>query len=262
MVLSEPVGERSAPPAEEVIWHELECGAYRADLPLWLSMAGAAARPRTAARVLDIGAGTGRVTIALARAGHELSAVDIDPVLLAALRERAVGLAVQATLADGRTFSLPRRGHDLALVPMQTLQLLRGAGERAALLERAREHLRPGALIACAIVTEVEEFDSRAGGLGPAPDRVRLGGQLYVSRAIRVASGERMITIERERLIDPGPDGAGPPRPPVLDVIELERLIPEQLHEEGRALGLHAEPAVQIEETADHSGSVVVVLRV
>ncbi len=88
-------------------------------------------------------------------------------------------------------------------------------------------HLHPGALLACAIVTEVESFDSRDGRLGPAPERVRIDGDLYISRAIRVRAGERMITIERERLVDPGPGSPTPPMAPELDVIELSG-SPEQ----------------------------------
>lgn len=251
-----------AAPALTVIWHDLECGAYRADLPLWLSLAAGAGTSEAPARVLDIGAGTGRVAIALARAGHPVSAVDIDPVLLQTLSDRAAGLPVVAIGADARSFALERRDHDLGLLPMQTLQLMRGPAERAAVFERAREHLRAGALLACAIVTDVESFDSRGGALGPAPESVRLGRERYVSRAIRVQSGKRMITIERERLIDPGPGDPAPPPAPELDVIELERLTAEQLHEEARTLGLTPRPSVMIAETEDHTGSEVVVFGV
>ena len=52
-----------------VIWHDLECGRYRADL----AAVARAAPTRSAAEgepVLDIGAGTGRVSLDLARDGH------------------------------------------------------------------------------------------------------------------------------------------------------------------------------------------------
>jgi 2-polyprenyl-3-methyl-5-hydroxy-6-metoxy-1,4-benzoquinol methylase len=80
--------------ASVVIWHELECGRYRADLDLWRELAGAARGP-----VLEIGAGCGRVALKLARAGHEVTALDRDAQLLAALRQAAGGLAVQTVCA-------------------------------------------------------------------------------------------------------------------------------------------------------------------
>ncbi len=36
--------------AREVVWHELECGSYRADLPLWRELADGAARSTEAPR--------------------------------------------------------------------------------------------------------------------------------------------------------------------------------------------------------------------
>ena len=46
------------------------------------AVAGAGAERARRARVLDVGAGTGRVALELARAGHEVTAVDLDPTLL------------------------------------------------------------------------------------------------------------------------------------------------------------------------------------
>ncbi len=67
-----------------VIWHDLECGGYVADLPLWRELARERGGP-----ILDVGAGTGRVALDLARNGHEVTALDRDPELLDALRRRA-----------------------------------------------------------------------------------------------------------------------------------------------------------------------------
>ncbi len=239
----------SAPTA--VIWHDLECGAYRADMPLWRQLARRCCR--RGGHVLDVGAGTGRVALELARAGYAVTALDIDPVLVAELARRSAGLAVDPSCADARSFELERRDHCLCLVPMQTVQLLRGPAERRALLERLRAHMRKGGLLALAIVTEVDEFDATRGGLGPAPDSARLEGELYVSRPVRVILQERFIRIERERLHAGGPIEH--------DVIELERLSAQQLLEEGRAAGFASDGVVAIEETLEHAGSEVVVLR-
>jgi 2-polyprenyl-3-methyl-5-hydroxy-6-metoxy-1,4-benzoquinol methylase len=117
----------------EVVWHDLECGAYRADLPLWLELAAQAAGP-----ILDVGAGTGRVTLELARAGYAVTALDSAPALLAALCDRAGGLAVETVQADARSFELARRDYALCIVPMQTIQLLGDEDGRVRFLRRAR----------------------------------------------------------------------------------------------------------------------------
>src|SRR5690348_14622493 len=100
------------------LWHDLECNGYRDDLPAWRALAAA-----TGGSVLDVGAGTGRVTLELAAQGHEVVALDRDGALLAALAHRAAGLAVETVVADACDFDLGRR-FALIVVPMQTLQLL------------------------------------------------------------------------------------------------------------------------------------------
>lgn len=254
----------SPAPSPTVVWHDLECGGYRADLGLWRELAEREAPDLEHDRVLDIGAGSGRVTIDLARRGHRMTALDLDSELLAALDQRAAGLAVQTVCADGRGFRLEERDHALCLVPMQTIQLLRGSAERQGLLESAREHLRPGSLIACAIVIDVDAFDALDGGLGPSPEHARIDGRLYVSRAIRVEVDERFIRIERERFVadehrTPHDEPSGAPE---QNVIELERINAAQLCREAQEIGLRPEPTVTIPETADHAGSEVVMLRV
>ncbi len=102
------------------IWHDLECGPYSEDLALWRALASECGDP-----ILDIGAGTGRVTIDLAARGHQVTALDRDPVLLAELERRSQGLTVTTALGDARDFSLGRR-FALCVVPMQTIQLLGG----------------------------------------------------------------------------------------------------------------------------------------
>jgi len=68
-----------------VIWHDLECGAYAQDLPLWRTLAAERGDP-----ILDVGAGTGRVAIDLARRGHRVTALDHDHALLSERGRRSV----------------------------------------------------------------------------------------------------------------------------------------------------------------------------
>src|SRR5207244_3963878 len=74
----------------QVAWHDLECGGYRADFALWHELAQANPGP-----VLEVGAGTGRVALELARAGYAVTALDRDPALRAARGTRAARHDVQ-----------------------------------------------------------------------------------------------------------------------------------------------------------------------
>ncbi len=114
------------------IWHDLECGAYAEDLGLWRALVDAHGEP-----VLDVGAGTGRIALDLARRGARVTALDRDPELLAELRRRGEGLPLDTVEADAREFALGRR-FPLCIVPMQTIQLLDGPAGRAAFLTCAR----------------------------------------------------------------------------------------------------------------------------
>jgi SAM-dependent methyltransferase len=255
--------EHAAPAAvdadgdETVVWRELECGAYRADLALWRELAALATAEESDAAILDVGAGSGRVALVLAGAGYDVTALDIDSSLLAALARRAAGLRLQTVHADARKFALARRDYALCIAPMQTVQLLDGAEGRIAFMRRARAHLRPGGLLACAIVTELEPFDCTGGGPAPAPERARVEGSLYSSQALRVQLTRRTVIIERERTVGTGAGARGPER----DVVELDRVSATGLRREAREAGLTPIPTRSIAATDHHVGSTVVMLR-
>src|SRR5690606_23293186 len=101
----------------------------------------------------DVGAGTGRVALDLAARGHDVTAVDAERDLLAALARRAAarGLAVRTVVCDARELDLGDARFALCIVPMQTIQLLGAREGRAAFLARARAHLRPGGVLAAAL---------------------------------------------------------------------------------------------------------------
>jgi SAM-dependent methyltransferase len=251
-------GSRRAPSDGELqaIWHDLECGWYRADLPLWRELAAAGSDGSEPGPILEIGAGTGRVTLDLAAGGHAVTALDVDLDLLAALRARAAGGSVEVVCADARSFDLGRHDFALCLAPMQTVQLLGGTAGRAAFLARARAHLSPGGLLACAIVTDFDSFDCRDGGAGPTPETVELDGVTYVSRAVRVAAHDDRLVIERDRSIrDDGRETTI-----LRDVIELDLLTVRQLEREAAEAGLRPAAARWIPATDDHLGSDVVVV--
>ncbi len=254
-------GAQAMPPEEQVIWHDLECGGYTADLALWRELAGESGR-QGAGPILDVGSGTGRVALALAREGHSVVAVDLDAALLAALRERAAGLPVDPVHADARELDLAERNFSLCLVPMLTIQLFGGSAGRARFLSRARSHLAPGGMLACAIVTSFDEFDCWTEDLAPAPETALHEGRTYRShpRMVR-ARAQTIVIVRRRETVDPGRSQPDPDVEPVLDVIELDRLDARRLEREGRAAGFEPAGVRGVPATEEHVGHDVVVLR-
>ena len=234
-----------------VIWHEVECGSYYEDLALWRELARQEIGP-----VLDAGAGAGRVALDLARLGHDVVALDRDPVLLAELLRRAGPTAVQTVVADARSFELPGRRFGLILAPMQLVQLLGGPHGRSAFLRAAAAHLQPGGLLACAVSDSMDAFDADDATL-PLPDVAVLDGVRYSSQPIAVRDEGGRVAIERVREITAG-DGR---RSAAGDIIYLDLVDVETIEAEGRAAGLEPAAPRVVEETHDHVGSTVVMLR-
>lgn len=232
------------------IWHDIECGTYTEDLEVWRELARRHGGP-----ILDIGAGTGRTSLDLARAGYAVTALDIADELLEVLRARGDGLPVTTIVADARAFDLGAT-FPLCIVPMQTVQLLGGAAGRSGLLTCARAHLDPGGALAIAITDALEPFEVGDTGLGPLPDVREIDGVVYSSRptAVRVSPDGFVLERRRETVTGDGRLSASD------DVIALDRVSADALEAEGRAAGLTPAERIEIPATDDYVGSTVVVL--
>ena len=234
----------------DALWHDLECGAYGEDLPLWRALAG-----ETGGAVLDVGAGTGRVSLDLAARGVAVVALDAEAALLEALAHRAAGLPVETVAADARAFDLGRR-FSLVLVPMQTLQLLGGPSGRAAFLRCALDHLEPGGLLAAALADALDCFDEDHDAPPPA-DACEIVDVRYASRLIAVEDeGDRAALHRRREIVGPGE------RYESHDVVvRLDRVSAQEVAAEGREVGFLNEPDRSVPQTEAYLGSTVVVLR-
>lgn len=242
---------RAPPTADPVIWHDVECGAYAEDLPLWRELAGAAGGP-----VLDLGCGTGRVALDLAALGHDVTALDSEPELLRALgaRARERGLRVRTEVADARSFALGRE-FALAIAPMQVVQLLGGEAGRLRMLGCLREHLRPGGLIAAALADPFEGIPVEHAE-PPVPDVREEDGWIYSSTPLAVRALEGATAIDRLRQ-SVSPEGE---LEEAVASIELDDARPGELEHLGASMRFRTLPRRQVSATGDYVGSTVVML--
>ena len=230
-----------------VTWHDVECGVYAADLPLWEELAADAEGP-----ILELGCGTGRVSLHLARQGYEVMGLDLDAELLAAFDERASRLPASAERGDAREFEL-RREFGLVLAPMQLMQLLAETAERASCLRCISRHLRDGGRAALAIVDRLPAAEDA----GPAlPDAREVDGWVYSSLPLDANVDADGIVVRRLRQTV-SPDGRLTDE---LSEIRLSLLSPETLEREAEAAGLSAAGRCSIPATDAHVGSTVLLL--
>lgn len=110
------------------------------DLPFWLETARAAGGP-----VLEIACGTGRILLALRRAGLDADGLDASPSMIERLRAKAAAdkLAVRAEIADMRAFDLGRR-YARVFCAFNGFAHCETIADQIACLRSAREHLAPG----------------------------------------------------------------------------------------------------------------------
>lgn len=248
--MSAPAQNRSAPPAagDPVAWHDAENGAFAADLELWLRLA--AERPGGFA---DLGAGTGRVAIPVAAAGHDVVAVDTDRLLLDALDARAAerGLRIDTACADVRSLALARR-FPLIAAPMQLLHILGGPDGRIAALRSIAAHLEPGGRFSAVVLEEPLPLGS--GIPEPVPDVREVDGWVHSSLPTEVRIDPDAIEMVRLRqLVAPGGDLTEQ-----RHAIALDRFTLAELDAEAADAGLWVVGAERLPSTVQYEDSVVV----
>lgn len=146
--------------------------AYRAlrddsgDAAWYRKLANAAGGP-----VLELGCGTGRVLLPIARDGVECVGLDASPAMLDALRAKRPPPNLALALGRMQDFDLGERRFALIFAAFRVFQHLYGVDEQLACLTAARRHLAPGGALAfdvfvprldrTAIVSEPESEDVR-----------------------------------------------------------------------------------------------------
>ncbi len=141
-------GERgSVDPLDD--WFPLDQEEHDRQLAALLALLGLA-RDRESAeplRVLDLGAGSGRVARPLAEAGHDVLAVDRDPGALEACAGEGVRRREVDFLDPEADLSHPGGALDAALCLGHTFMLLVDPRAALGLLRRLRAQMKPGALL-------------------------------------------------------------------------------------------------------------------
>ena len=99
-----------------------------------------------AARVLDLGCGTGRLALGLARRGHVVTGIDPARASLEAARSKPD--ADRVTWLEGTSSSAPEAAFDVALMTSHVAQFFVGDDDWRCVLDDVRRALVPGGRVA------------------------------------------------------------------------------------------------------------------
>lgn len=222
--------------------YDLDLSEDPGDLDLLLALAARAGGP-----VLELASGSGRLTVPLARAGHDVTGVDLDPAMLARARVAAdragaaVARRVRLVQDDARTVRLGDAGtFGMACIPLNSVFLMGSRADQAAAVATLAAHLAPGGLAYVdAWLPDAEDLARYDGRLvlewtrdDPATGRTvtKTGSAIYEAATASV----RLTTVFEE-----GHQGEPPVRWVRVDRLRL--LTPDELAAFAEAAGLEVE---------------------
>jgi SAM-dependent methyltransferase len=155
--------------------YDLDLTEDPGDLDLYLALAGRVGDP-----ILELAAGSGRLAVPLAAAGHRVTAVDFDAAMLTRARDaaRAVGVPderLELVDADLRTLALPGAGtYQLAFIGLNSIMLLASRADQRRAVQVLADHLALGGLAVVDIwlpdAEDLARFDGRVILEWPRPD--------------------------------------------------------------------------------------------
>jgi ubiquinone/menaquinone biosynthesis C-methylase UbiE len=164
--------------------------AGRADVGFYVDEASRAGPGST---VLELGCGTGRITIPLARAGHTVLGVDASPAMLARARAKLaaepedVRRRVTLREADARALAIPNASCDCVFATFRMLQHLTTVEDQLRCLAASRRCLAPGGKLAFDVFNPsyAVMLRDRSGETEDTPEQALPDGR-FVRRTVRV----------------------------------------------------------------------------
>lgn len=152
-------------------FYDLDYEPYQEDVALYLGFA-----ERTGSPLLELGCGTGRLLLPLARAGYSVTGVDLSPAMLEVARTKveSAGLDDRITLvqADMRTVKLPQQ-YRLAYIAINSFMHLTTLEAQVEALRTWRKLLLPGGLLV------IDVYNPNPQGLLEADGRVEMHGRWF-----------------------------------------------------------------------------------
>ena len=120
--------------------YDLEMHDFEPDGPFFLEFARQARGP-----VLELGCGTGRITIPLAQDGIDIIGLDIVPEMLAFAQKKPGAERVKWVQADARSFELDQE-FSLIFEAGSVFQHMVERSDQEAMLAQVKKHLAPGGI--------------------------------------------------------------------------------------------------------------------
>ena len=168
----------------------------RRDVPFWRRIALAAT-----GSVLELGCGTGRISLPLARAGVNLVGIDRSAPMLerlraAAARRRRIGGALRLVRGDIRFLPYESSTFDTVIAPYGILQSLLADRDLSATLESVARVLAPGGTFGLDLVPDVpnwREYSNRVQLRG----RAARGVHLTLIESVHQDRSRRLTTFEQ-----------------------------------------------------------------
>jgi SAM-dependent methyltransferase len=212
------------------------------DLDLYLALAS-----RTGGPILELGAGTGRLCVPLAEAGYDVTAVDLDPAMLARARAKAAdrGESVSGRIdfvqADMLGLGLSSMGtFRLAIIALNSLFLLATRDAQRDAFQTLARALAPGGVAVVDVwlpdVDDLARFDGR---LILEYERVDPESGRLVTKMAAAQHDSTTATVTLTAIYEEGEQGTAPVRWVRRDVLRL--VSPDELRDFAASAGLVVE---------------------